>query len=410
MRWLAALLLALALAGPGAAQDTQPGRGPAAAERAAPPAVQNGAPANGEGGHRPSPPLPPVTLDAGYEDRAARGPATAQGVVIWLHGTNADRAESRGPAPFAMDALADAGFDVFRLQRPPANDNLTSGTTALIRAIADLRGQGYRRVILAGQSAGAWISLNVMTQRDVNVDGIIAFAPARFGERGRSQNWERNASWLYMMAREMRPARVLLFLFENDNFDPGGRGPELARIFAERQVSAAIVDRPPGIIGHAAGVTFVFARRYGECLVSFARRDDLTGFACNANEPRTLAGIPVPALTVVRDGVPAERARFLGTWHGAYVVGREFALVVHTVTGDRVEAVYAWSQRGRFPDDRAGSSRRVGTIDAASQTLEFNEPNMARLTFRLQPDGRLATTWVATNGTQTLVTTARRAD
>src|SRR5690242_8097374 len=96
-------------------------------------------------------------LIAGYPDRAARGPATAKGAVIYSHGLASDT-EAAGATPFVVDALQEGGWDVFRLQRQRAGDTLESATEALIAAMQRLRGDGYTRLVLVGHSFGAWIS------------------------------------------------------------------------------------------------------------------------------------------------------------------------------------------------------------------------------------------------------------
>ncbi len=57
----------------------------------------------------------------GYADRALRGPAPAKGAVVYSHGL-ASAAEAPPELPYVLDALQESGWDVFRLQRRWAAD------------------------------------------------------------------------------------------------------------------------------------------------------------------------------------------------------------------------------------------------------------------------------------------------
>src|SRR4051812_15424230 len=97
-------------------------------------------------------------LVPGYDDRPVRGPNAAKGAVIYSAGLvrEGDPIET---TPYALDDLQSAGWDVFRFLRPRGEDTLDGSVAALGQTMAKLRGDGYRRLVLAGQSFGGWISL-----------------------------------------------------------------------------------------------------------------------------------------------------------------------------------------------------------------------------------------------------------
>jgi hypothetical protein len=99
----------------------------------------------------------PVLVADGGEG-TQRGPAAAAGAVIWNHAGDAPRATDPAPAIF-VEVLRDAGYDVFRLERPPEGDTIRASTLALVDAGKGLRARGYARIVLAGQSAGGWIAI-----------------------------------------------------------------------------------------------------------------------------------------------------------------------------------------------------------------------------------------------------------
>jgi pimeloyl-ACP methyl ester carboxylesterase len=101
-----------------------------------------------------------------------------------------------------------------------AFDDLENGPAALVSAARKFKSAGYKHVILAGHSFEAFISLIAADTSD-DIDGVIATAPAAFPPM---DAWiQFNASKLYAILERTRRARVMLFYFQNDQFDPGGR-------------------------------------------------------------------------------------------------------------------------------------------------------------------------------------------
>jgi hypothetical protein len=196
-------------------------------------------------------------------------PAKAAGAVIWSHGRSVDAEDSQAPTPPYMAALAAGGWDVFRFNRMRASDTLAASTAALAREVHKLKQRGYRRVALAGQSFGAFLSLMTADASD-EVDTVIATAPAAFGSFSEFyDSWRENATRLYPVLAQVRQARVMVFFFHGDDFDPGGRGERARDILASRHLDYMVVDQPPRLIGHWAAATPLFARLYGGCVLAF---------------------------------------------------------------------------------------------------------------------------------------------
>ena len=72
------------------------------------------------------------------------------------------------------------GYDLYRFDREWIVD-WAGDATALADAVRKARELGYRRVVLAGQSAGAWVSLAALA-RGAPVDGVVSIAAAHHGE------------------------------------------------------------------------------------------------------------------------------------------------------------------------------------------------------------------------------------
>lgn len=197
------------------------------------------------------------------------GPVRSEGVVIWSHGRSVDAEDSRAPTPPYIEDFRQRRWDVFRLNRMRHNDTLAAGAAALAQAARHFKKQGYRRVVLAGQSFGAFISLMAADASD-NVDAVIATAPAAYGPvNGPNAHYRLNALRLYPLLAELRHARTILFYFQEDAFDPGGRGPRSEAILRESRTPHLVVDRPPQFSTHWAASTPEFAAAFAGCITDF---------------------------------------------------------------------------------------------------------------------------------------------
>jgi pimeloyl-ACP methyl ester carboxylesterase len=145
------------------------------------------------------------------------------------------------------DAFREAGWDTFRLNRRSSADTLPESAAALAGEAEALKRKGYRRVVLAGQSFGAFISLIAAGHSDA-VDGVIGTAPAAYGSaRSNPLGYGLNATRLYDLLGAVRRARVALFFFEGDIFDPGGRAPIADEILGARGLRIRDQHRLQGI-------------------------------------------------------------------------------------------------------------------------------------------------------------------
>ena len=203
------------------------------------------------------------------------GAERAQGVVIWSHGRSLVQESSLDPTPEYIDAFRAAGWDTFRLNRPSITDTLTASAAALADEAEALKRSGYRRVVLAGQSFGAFISLIAAGHSDA-VDTVIGTAPAAYGSaQSNPMGYILNATRLYDLLGAVRRARVALFFFKGDIFDPGGRGPMADQVLAAHGLAHLVVDRPAGLRTHWAGAGAAFAEEFAPCLVAFAAGNGL---------------------------------------------------------------------------------------------------------------------------------------
>ena len=156
-------------------------------------------------------------------------------------------------------------------------DTLTDSTKRLVEHTAALKKKGYKQVVLAGQSFGAFLAL-MAADASPQVDAVIATAPAAYGNFDEFyDSWRLNATKLYPLLEQVQHARVMVFYFHGDNFDPGGRGDRSREILAERGLGHVVVDQPAYLTTHWAASSGLFLRRFGDCIRDFANDDALKG-------------------------------------------------------------------------------------------------------------------------------------
>ncbi len=222
--------------------------------------------------------IQPLSLDPLFR---LHGPSRASGAIIWSHGRGATpdgRRADRRAAPTAtiMRTLGNAGWDVYRAERAPLDDTNGWGTAALTLGIEKLRALGYSKIIVGGQSAGAWISLQAMDRID-GLYAVVALSPASHGNRTVRTTQRATALREFdeLLSRRRSPeTRVVIALFDNDDYDPDPA--ERVRIARSRAESPGIplllIDHPTGLSGHTAGTELPMAQRFAACLRDFMTR------------------------------------------------------------------------------------------------------------------------------------------
>jgi pimeloyl-ACP methyl ester carboxylesterase len=197
-----------------------------------------------------------------------RGPQAAAGLVVWSHGyrSGSDSTNS-APQPW-IGRFTSLGYDLYRFDREWIRD-WAGDATQLADAVRQAKAMGYRRVLLAGQSAGAWVSL-AAALRGAPVDGVISISAAHHGEVKDMRDVSiARAEW-QQIVRGIRPGpRLVLVNFAGDPYDVGGRMEDATAAFAQSGVQADIIANPPGYSGHNAGSDFAFTRKYGTCIQTF---------------------------------------------------------------------------------------------------------------------------------------------
>ncbi len=197
-----------------------------------------------------------------------RGPQLATGLLVWSHGYRAGRNSTESAPQSWVGQFTRLGFDLYRFDREWITD-WASDATALADAVAKAKAMGYRRVILAGQSAGAWVSLAAL-QRGAAADGVISIAAAHHGTVEKMRDLTRARSeWQRVLEGIKHGPRLIVVNFADDAYDVGGRMDDARLILARNGVEAEIIDAPEGFKGHGAAADSSFSRKFGACFTAF---------------------------------------------------------------------------------------------------------------------------------------------
>jgi len=345
-------------------------------------------------------------LEPAYPATPLLGPDGAEGAVIWNHGINFlyGTEGAAAPLPVFLTLFRGAGWDVFRLLRPRMSEEPRGAAAALAATAARLKRQGYGRIVLAGQSGGAWLSLMAAGESD-DIHAVIADAPAYYGTD--HPIYLKNGFVLLDHIGAIRRGRIMISYFKDDPYDPGDRGPRSEALLAAHGVPHLIIDQPDGFSGHGAASTALFQRRFGACMLAVAGDGPMPSAAgCDSDWGRApSAELPVPAKLVLAapDGGPADP--FLGKWYGCYSNGRELMLAIEHADGTAVDALYIIGP-GLDPGQQPAATAHVGRV--VGDALVFEERGKSTLRFDLRSDGMLDTLWIAADGAARLNATLHR--
>lgn len=196
-----------------------------------------------------------------------QGPQKAKGLVVWSHGYRRGVDATQGmPHPYVSRFLA-TGWDVYRFNREWAQTE--ADINDMVVAVDAAKAAGYKKIILVGQSHGAWSSLAALS-KGVKADAVIATAPAKHGDPpSREARQDFRQLMRDVRSRGAADVPVVISLFEGDAFDPGGRFADVKDILGGSSVPLYFIEHPSELPGHGAGANEKFNNRFGPCILRF---------------------------------------------------------------------------------------------------------------------------------------------
>lgn len=343
-----------------------------------------------------------------FRDVPLRGPERAHGALIYSHGrgTTVSGRTVPGesyPAPAApyVRLLLESGWDAFKLNRKYVADREPDSARALEAEIARLRALGYRRIVLAGQSYGAWLSVLVAT-RNSDIHAVIATAPGTGFGTSSIDRVTLGAQKLLDSVGGMKSARVAFFFFAGDELEATGRGEQIGRRLSAGRQYHWVVDHPADLSGHNAARTGLFARRYGECLARLITPEPPPAIRFTCDTTRGLAAgsdIPMSAnsgLAAAPPDAPRPLAPFIGRWLGEHESGTIRRLAITGVVDEtRLRADYGGAGPLFSVEKPYVIRDLIGTLEGGE--LVFRDKVTERR-FQALADGTLQGDWRRVDG------------
>ena len=218
-------------------------------------------------------------LDPAFPDRRS-GPARRRGSSSGATAVRSTpRIRNRRPRPICSAARRRLGRHALRPAEPRRHADRQHQAAGRTRRRAEAEGLQAGH---AGRPVVWRLPVADGGRRLAEVDAVVATAPAAYGSFDDFyDSWRLNATKLYPLLERVKRARVMVFYFHGDDFDPGGRGERSREILAERGLGYAVVDQPAYLTTHWAASTGLFLRRFGGCIRDFANNEELNGeMAC----------------------------------------------------------------------------------------------------------------------------------
>ena len=344
-------------------------------------------------------------LERGFCDLPVHGPDRANGVVIWNHGISGTRQSWMAPAPPVLRLLQHRGWDVIMLKRhhsAETENTLYRTVQRTLEEVATFKKAGYRKIVLAGQSFGGYVTLEAVDSSPT-IDAAIALSP---GVRAQGATGRLDPSIIERILQRVTVGRLALVLPKDDAlFGYQERGTRAEAILSRRSLPYLLVDETSGISGHGGGVTGRFALQYGACLAEFLANTTLPTrrFQCQQTaDPwpvvRELLLPPASdSLNLVRDSTALpESVRPL--------IGIRWGLLEDTIV---LVAPVVAEQPGKLRLMYRSTGISGGVFDATTTggVIRMVLPNKSTITLKPDRDGTL--TWSAADGSRSLNTELR---
>ncbi len=163
------------------------------------------------------------------------------------------------------------GYDIAKVNIPFYNrDPIMIPDIALFisQLFKEYRTKGYRKIIFAGQSRGAWSILHASRYIDSPDVYYILSTPVAHGAKGKSWNYRKQDIQFINLIRPIRTGNFLFFFFSNDPYDTGKKAGILSELFS-KEARTIIVDRPSDLSGHGSAWSHLFDVTYSQTMMDF---------------------------------------------------------------------------------------------------------------------------------------------
>ncbi|WP_294502604.1 alpha/beta hydrolase fold domain-containing protein [uncultured Victivallis sp.] len=159
------------------------------------------------------------------------GSEPGKAVVLYLHGGGWTLGGLEGSARFCGDLAKDSGLDVATLDyRLAPEHRAPAALEDVLAAVRLLRERGYRRIYLAGDSAGGNLAASAAGKERSAIAGVILYYPVVLAKNDRSESWRK-----YGVGFGLDGALMEAF---NESYAPGAlaEDPAVSPLLAEEFV------------------------------------------------------------------------------------------------------------------------------------------------------------------------------
>jgi pimeloyl-ACP methyl ester carboxylesterase len=226
-----------------------------------------------------------------------KGPEKAEGVIYFIEGLDKNdrsRDDFRATYPIVSQLNRHFGWDVVEAKFPNDADygmsSIAQSSNHVIARLGALRAQGYKKIVLAGQSWGAWVSIDVAGRPTSNtsMDSLLLIAPANYGMKeydGKPNEFFTLNKTEYVENIKSIKVPATVVFFRDDEYDPGGRGAVTQETFSRNGVPLFLIDRPETLEGHGAAWQLRFGAIYSACIDRFIETFSATTCAAPRKSP-----------------------------------------------------------------------------------------------------------------------------
>jgi hypothetical protein len=228
-----------------------------------------------------------------------------------------------------MKTLSDDGWDVIVAKYPYGKvtprmryASVPGAAVFVHDRAAELKAEGYKRVVLGGQSFGSWVAMAADQQKDLSADVLWLMVPNIYGPKT-LDNGKPNPQFRlnYTDFVALLPALhtpAVLNTFAGDPYETGGRAKLVSAHFERDKRPDLIIDQPPGFVGHFAGWLPIYDFAYGGCMRNF-----MTQPADGACSPPPLDNADFRSIVAISQVADAEQKRVAA---GDVLAGRSFVV------------------------------------------------------------------------------------
>lgn len=296
------------------------------------------------------------------------GPNAAKGAIYYFggHSVEAPTPEDDDIVQPYLISLNKRGWDVFRAN-PPIKYRQNRYRQALADSLnavsTDARNKGYNKVILAGQSFGAW---NILAASNAaQFDKFISIAPASFGTAKKygGPSWEDDMKGMIPLAQSSRVPGVLI-TFKDDEFYT----PRVAdAVSAVSYPRVTVLDRPSGFVGHGSAWLQAFDFVYTDCFDKYLA-SNASSFVCKTPPIKNLIRTEQD---LQRNGYPrVTDVDFARDFIGNTIAGNSFGETLNIYfPNNKTVIAEARSGYNKGQSERSSYSFESSTICAKSKLL-----------------------------------------